>query len=345
MFTSEFVQAESQNVQDSAKNRFSNKILVIEDCNKLLLDIHPDQKETEAEYRVIANLLKTEPYISKVRRTEFIKEKYALQNRPACKIVSYDQNYLSTDQVPYLNGSTILAPQYSPYSYLATQAPKDNTVSDHFKVMLDKNSITLVTLVMPKEPKKNGLGQIELLDRCIPFWERESIRIDNDHELKPVQGPIKEITFEGSKQKIVIRELNIIQNGVLKTVITHYHYEDWPDFSTPDLPVFKEFFKIVYQKICEDRLNEKKETPPTIHCHAGCGRTGVLIACCVIMDYIQEQTMLGRELNDISFNIPELVLEMKSCREMIKNPEQANFVKEWLEDHVRDLGCRCGVIA
>ena len=118
-------------------------------------------------------------------------------------------------------------------------------------------------------------------------------------------------------------------------MITHYHYENWPDLSTPELAVFKEFLNIVYQKICKDRLNNENG-PAVLHCHAGSGRTGVMIACLIIMDYIQEQIRSSKELKEISINIPELILEMKSCRSMINNFEQYLFVKEWLENYVRD---------
>lgn len=330
-----FSQINLNNLQIVNECNFLDKkqIKSIGECDKLLIKISPDITETEEEHILINLELQNEEYVEKLKQTKFIQKKFDEFNRLACKIFCYDSNFLSTKRVPYLNGSKIQT-SFSPHSFISTQAPKENTVSDHFSLMDACNSTTLITLVMSQEPKKTNTGEIVFLDRCEPYWTYKNINIHNEKTIKPILDSMKEISFENTKQKIVIREFPIFKGDELHSIIMQYHYENWPDHGTPELPIFKEFIKVIYQKILEDRFLDNG--PSFTHCHAGSGRTGILIACCMIMDHIERQKKLGKELKDISINIPKLILEMKTCRSMLNNIVQIDFIKEWLKDYVDD---------
>lgn len=296
-----------------------------------LTSIKPNFATTQEQDDFINKTLRNEPYSSETQRTEFIKPEYDDKNRLACKIFPYDGKPIKSTNVPYLNGSLVKT-TVSPHTFIATQAPKENTVSDHFQLMLDFDSNFLITLVMPKEPKKRpNIDEIEFLDRCVPYWEKKE-DLKDGYQLLPGKT-IQTISFEGTNQAITLRELKIQnKNGSESKTIYQYHYENWPDLGVPNLKVFKEFLNLVYQKM----RKSPSQSPVFAHCHAGSGRTGIFVACCFLMDHILAELKAGKSLHEIKVNVAKLVFEMRLCRTMMHHTTQVHFIYEWLEDLVKD---------
>ena len=69
------------------------------------------------------------------------------------------------------------------------------------------------------------------------------------------------------------------KNPVKKSNVTHLWFNGWPDFGVPKskeaLGAFNKMADVLTDLVCTDGSNKK----PLIHCRAGQGRSGTLLAC------------------------------------------------------------------
>ena len=59
--------------------------------------------------------------------------------------------------------------------------------------------------------------------------------------------------------------------------LTHYNYLTWPDFGTPEESEY-EVLEDIIDKIAKIEDDESNKSKIVVHCSAGIGRTGTLIA-------------------------------------------------------------------
>merc|ERR1719317_1673959 len=94
----------------------------------------------------------------------------------------------------------------------------------------------------------------------------------------------------------VVRELKLtVEGSPTARVISHYHYLQWKDFNAPEhAPAMLKFVK---------RINEawSGSSPILVHCSAGVGRSGTLIA-------IDSLTQAMEEEGSVSFSRQSLTL-------------------------------------
>lgn len=308
----------------------------LETFNVFLKDFGYDFLSTAKEqFDAISKLL--EKNADKLQRNLYLLPGNYEKNRLACRVFPYDHNIISSKSVPYANGSTIHVPEFSSHSYIATQAPLESTIQDLFMLMKEKKCSTLISLVMPFEPKLQNVGgvtSINMIERCADYWSRERI-FENGHTLSPSDKEPEIIAFEHTEQSIVIRKLTLRDKEGEEHEIEQIHYQHWPDHGNPDPIVFDKLNERVNLKLQAERLDT--EGPLVVHCHAGSGRSGVLIAIRLIQDYIEEQRKLGKELSEIKINIPKMIYEMKLCREMLSSFNQYEFILSWTKTYIERL--------
>ncbi len=310
----------------------SNPIQGLENFNLSLnaLRVGLTSDEIAIQWDAIAKELEKCP--ERIYKTEYCKPGNKEKNRE-CGIYPYDTNIVTTDgthfntkAVPYINASIVSIPEFSCNKFILTQAPLEHTVKDLFNVLIEKECHTLVALVMEKEPKKGAPGGF--VTRCYPYWENEA-DLGMGYKLLPGKE-IEKLAFEGTREAIIIRDLEIQKDGELFKTVRQYHYQNWPDHGTPVPAVFNAYCKLV-----EDIAD--KSTVITGHCHAGSGRTGVYFATWLVKDYIQKQLKSGKELDSIQINPAQLILEMKLSRQVLNNLEQYQFVLDWTKEYLRVL--------
>ena len=106
--------------------------------------------------------------------------------------------------------------------------------------------------------------------------------------------------------------------------VTQYHYTNWPDFGVPDTP-----------KPLVDLVNKvRRDLSPgdvcLVHCSAGVGRTGTMIALKHIMDEIDSQ--------EDAINIFDTVLQLRSQRVlMVQKPSQYQFLYACTDTYLKML--------
>ncbi|XP_078329023.1 receptor-type tyrosine-protein phosphatase epsilon-like [Crassostrea virginica] len=178
--------------------------------------------------------------------------------------------------------------------YIASQGPKQSTVTDFWAMIWQENVTQIVMLTNLKEGVKV---------KCTQYWpENMKARVHGNFVIKNTEE--KEYAF------YVIRKLTVSLKEQKKSrVVTQYHYTTWPDHGTPD-PLSLVVF---HSHVLRTGTNQKK-APVVVHCSAGIGRTGTYIA----LDALYKG---GKTTGKI--NVAEYVKVMRSNRmNMVQTYEQ-----------------------
>jgi protein tyrosine phosphatase len=223
----------------------------------------------------------------------------------------------------YLNAVKIpIQIQGKSLSYVATQAPKENTFNEFWKAIVVGGSDTIFCLAMVLENNKI---------KCDDYWSDEYWK-DKDH-ISITHGDLflgslvkkdEEVIFTSkiSNERIVKRSFEFTPDGEEDgRIITQYHFENWPDNGIPeDLELLEIFVSLVPA--------DESKGPPVFHCSAGIGRTGTFIAIDALLKELQAQIEQGCALN---IDPVKIVETMRFYREgMVQKPEQFKLIYEIL---------------
>nr|XP_022311896.1 receptor-type tyrosine-protein phosphatase mu-like isoform X4 [Crassostrea virginica] len=221
---------------------------------------------------------------------------------------------------PYNHSRVILEDTHSDYinanyingfhkegRYIASQGPKQNTMSDHWLMIWQENVAQIVMLTNLKEGLK---------DKCFQYWP-------DVHECMTC-GNIDLCTIEEKNYaNYVIRKIKV-SNKKLNTSRTalQYQYTTWPDHGTPDPICLLLFHNHV------TRTHQKGHGGPVlVHCSAGIGRTGTYIA----IDSLSEALKKRKKIN-----IAEYVKKMRENRmNMVQTYEQYKTIFLTLHEMVK----------
>lgn len=107
--------------------------------------------------------------------------------------------------------------------------------------------------------------------------------------------------------------------------VTQVHYTSWPDHGVPST---YDDLKVLLQDMAQ-----VPHSPPTLlHCSAGVGRTGTILALHILMEVVQAQVQLGISPE---FSVFSVVRRMREQRlSMVQTPDQYvllySFMAQWL---------------
>ncbi|GFR71734.1 tyrosine-protein phosphatase non-receptor type 13 [Elysia marginata] len=182
--------------------------------------------------------------------------------------------------------------------YFACQGPVEGTVSDLWALLWQEQVHVVAMLTQIQEGGKL---------KCHPYWprnKRDVLSVDNGtlsvrlvrsynlQDLEVVQVMIEEATT-GARQEVVLLQ-----------------YKGWPDHGAPDtaLPLLK-LLQVIHLL--------ENGSPPVIHCSAGIGRTGALIAIDVALACIE---------HGVEFNLHNIVSKLRTQRHgMVQTTDQYLF--------------------
>ncbi|XP_017748083.1 PREDICTED: receptor-type tyrosine-protein phosphatase H isoform X2 [Rhinopithecus bieti] len=174
----------------------------------------------------------------------------------------------------YINAS-FMPGLWSPQEFIATQGPLPQTVGDFWRLVWEQQSHTLVMLTNCMEA-----GRV----KCEHYWPLDSQPCTHGH---------LQVTLVGEEvmENWTVRELQLLQMEEQKTLsVRQFHYQAWPDHGVPSSPdILLAFWRMLRQWL--DQTTEGG--PPIVHCSAGVGRTGTLIALDVLLRQLQSQGLLG----------------------------------------------------
>ncbi|VDN57059.1 unnamed protein product [Dracunculus medinensis] len=224
------------------------------------------------------------------------------KNRVCLKWSTLDEEQKLAENVSdYINASHIGLPGTTT-RYIAAQAPLPSTLRDWFEMIREYEVRIIVMLCNIIE-----MGKV----KCEMYWPQELNEEENFAGI--FVTVIKEEIFEEySKRDLKLRW----KDGEIK-YITQLHYTEWPDHGSPQSEL--QFLDMIYS--LDKLLINDPDKPVLVHCSAGCGRTGTIIAANSIRERINKE-ILAEELN-----ILEITLELRKQRvSMIQTPDQYQFL-------------------
>lgn len=165
-------------------------------------------------------------------------------------------SFMSNKAVPssdYIHANHIRSPNLK-RGYILTQGPKKETIGDFWRMVWQERSSAIVMLCQFVETNR---------EKCCEYFPRNasspSLRFDK------LTVAFEEAT---NNKMIVTTRLNLSYEGESR-VITHLQWKEWPDYQVPGS---SEVMLKILRKI------RSRSTPPIIHCAAGVGRSGTLVA-------------------------------------------------------------------
>ncbi|XP_074163389.1 receptor-type tyrosine-protein phosphatase H [Sminthopsis crassicaudata] len=207
----------------------------------------------------------------------------ALENRSKNRfsnVLPYDWARVPLQPLPgepgsdYINASFIpgLA---GPREFIATQGPLPQTVGDFWRLVWDQRSRTIVMLTNCVES-----GRV----KCEHYWPLDAQTCTHGRLRVTLKG-------EDVAEHWTIRDLQLFHMDLKESLsVRQFHYTAWPDHGVPRSPDPLLAFQSLLRKWLEQSL---EGGPPIVHCSAGVGRTGTLIALDVLLRQLQKYQYVG----------------------------------------------------
>ncbi|XP_011501448.1 PREDICTED: tyrosine-protein phosphatase 69D isoform X2 [Ceratosolen solmsi marchali] len=189
-------------------------------------------------------------------------------------IKCYDQTRVRLAQMDgicgsdYINANFVLGYKERK-KFICAQGPMENTVCDYWRMIWEQHLELVLMLTNLEEYSKT---------KCAKYWPDKG-------ETKNFGDITVEHVGEYQYSDYVVRELKMTRTGERDTrKIVQYHFLVWKDFMAPEHPhAILRFVK---------RVNEAyslEKGPILVHCSAGVGRTGTLVALDSLMQQLAEE--------------------------------------------------------
>ncbi|XGW09709.1 hypothetical protein V3C99_011742 [Haemonchus contortus] len=201
--------------------------------------------------------------------------------------------------------------------FICTQGPLDNTIPEFWMMVLQEESETIVMLCTCIETGKF---------KCSQYWPEVVGETKTFAGIEVTNMMVRQMCPE--EPSIALTILNIKfgkPDGTRETrEVRHYQWLDWPDRGVPPC-------RLTSMELLSRIRGTKK--PIIVHCSAGIGRTGTIVA----IEYILERMQAGVECA----NMCDLLKELRHYRAYsIQNDMQYLYVHRvmfcyFLEKHKR----------
>ncbi|XP_065347405.1 receptor-type tyrosine-protein phosphatase eta-like isoform X2 [Cloeon dipterum] len=211
-----------------------------------------------------------------------------------------ESDYINASYVKGFSGET---------EYIACQGPRADTAEDFWRMVFEKD-VCVIAMVTHLEEKGK--------EKCHKYFPdmRETIR----YEMVAVKCVLQADFPVFTRRTFLVQETN----GVLLKTVIHLHFKEWPDFGCPETTDLL----LNYTKNVREAANEHKGGLMLVHCSAGVGRTGTLIALDILLQQIRVST---------SFNIFDTILQMRYHRiNMVQTEAQYKFIHECVRDAIEE---------
>lgn len=194
-------------------------------------------------------------------------------------IKAYDQTRVKLSMLngtigsDYINANFVLGYKERK-KFICAQGPMESTVSDFWRMIWEQHLEIIVMLTNLEEYNKA---------KCAKYWPE---KVQDSTQFGDIT-----VTFlsEQRYSDFSIRDLKMTRrnpNGdeEERRNITHYHYLVWKDFMAPEHPYG--IIKFIRQI---NSVYSVQRGPILIHCSAGVGRTGTLVALDSLMQQLEEE--------------------------------------------------------
>ncbi|XP_077359355.1 receptor-type tyrosine-protein phosphatase H-like isoform X2 [Festucalex cinctus] len=169
-----------------------------------------------------------------------------------------NSDYINASYMPGYNNSR---------EYIATQGPLPSTVGDFWRMIW--------------ELRVNAI----IMTKCEHYWPA---RGETCHH----QGLSITTTSEQQDTNWTLREFRVKhKNGTEERTVKHFHFTAWPDHGVPQCTnVLIQFRGLIREHM---DANGTRAPPTVVHCSAGVGRTGTIIALDVLLQQLHRDKEVG----------------------------------------------------
>ena len=203
----------------------------------------------------------------------------------------------------YINASYIRGP-YKKKAYIATQAPKSETVYDFWRMVFFEKSPVIVMLTNLREGGK--------VDHT-PYWPARHSESRNDFTIT--------IMNEVLSPNFIRRDLTVKYEMEVHKV-TQMHFTSWPDAGIPENPTIL----LKYCKTLRQEFPYSTTKPILVHCNTGVGRTGTYILIDAMLEIIERERKV-----DI-YNYFQVL--RRDRMQMVQTAEQYLFVHDAIHEFI-----------
>ncbi|XP_048031318.1 receptor-type tyrosine-protein phosphatase H-like isoform X2 [Megalobrama amblycephala] len=215
-----------------------------------------------------------------------------------------DSDYINANYMPgYDNASN---------QYIAAQGPLPSTVNDFWRMVWEKRSQAIIMVTNCTES-----GRI----KCEQYWPL-------DYTPCVYGNLVVTVKSENKASSWTLREFSVKNKSTSETrTVKHFHFTAWPDHGVPSgTEELIQFRGLVRQHI----ESSFSAGPTVVHCSAGVGRTGTLIALDVLLQQLDREKAVG---------IAAFVQQMRFCRPlMVQTESQYVFLHQCIMDSLQPKG-------
>ncbi|KAI6649159.1 Protein tyrosine phosphatase e [Oopsacas minuta] len=207
------------------------------------------------------------------------------------QIYPYDKSRVVLEtavESDYINAATIPGFHLSD-TFIATQAPKTNTETDFWEMILEQRVCTIVMLTRVVEMGK---------EKSTTYWPKV---VGSSSTFNNIEVTLHR---EDMYPSYIVRKLGIRGQDNRNYMITQFHYVTWPDHDVPQL--YMNLLEFT-QKVKQHR--KKERTHLVVHCSAGVGRTGTFIALYNLIEGVNLEAPISvyRVVNEMREYRPQMV--------------------------------------
>ncbi|KAL2078501.1 hypothetical protein ACEWY4_026186 [Coilia grayii] len=207
-------------------------------------------------------------------------------------------DYINANYIPGYGGRN--------NDYIAAQGPLPSTVADFWRMIWEQKSTRIVMVTNCIENGKT---------KCEKYWP---------HDYNPCRYGDLVITMTSEHKEInwTLREFTVKnETKSEERVVKHFHFTAWPDHGVPNgtEPL------IEFRGLIRRHIDSSPPSGPTVvHCSAGVGRTGTLIALDVLLQQLEREDAV---------NIGGFVHLMRCHRpRMVQTESQYIFLHQCISD-------------
>uniref|UniRef100_A0A915AN35 Tyrosine-protein phosphatase non-receptor type 9 n=1 Tax=Parascaris univalens TaxID=6257 RepID=A0A915AN35_PARUN len=169
--------------------------------------------------------------------------------------------------------------------YICTQGPMDTTVNDFWRMVWQEKPRSIIMLCKLTEGGK---------PKCAQYFP---LKTGETRQFGKVVVQNFKTTSPASETVFEAVQLNVCVTGEPTIKVTLFKWLDWPDFGVPASGMG--MLRILRQ------VRDFPNTTAIVHCSAGVGRTGTMVACEICLKILLE----GKELSPI-----DVIKEMRGQR-------------------------------
>ncbi|XP_041075215.1 receptor-type tyrosine-protein phosphatase eta [Polyodon spathula] len=214
------------------------------------------------------------------------------------------QNCASDD---YINANYM--PGYdSKKQFIAAQGPLPGTVNDFWRMIWEQNVHTLVMLT-----RCNEQGRV----KCEEYWPSSNPNTYDDVTVI--------LASEILLNEWTIREFKMKNTKTAESrTVRHFHFTAWPDHGVPETTELL----INFRHLVREHMDRYSRNSPTVvHCSAGVGRTGTLIAIDRLICQIERENVV---------DVYGIVYNLRMHRPlMVQTEDQYIFLNQCAKDFIR----------